>query len=68
LAAAKSVQLVNPENGAVASSKPSIPNEVTQAAPKLCLSMFSDFISMPSLLVINERISIRKLTRKAGTN
>lgn len=47
----KKTQSMKPLNGAVASSKPSMPREVTQAAPNWCLFKARAGMLRPSLLV-----------------
>ncbi len=53
-------------NGAVASSKPRAPIDVTQPAPKECFSRLILFTLIPKAFVIKEITLIKKPTKKAG--
>ena len=55
-----------PVKGAMASSKPNIPREVTVTAPKLCFSKPKALIEIPSRLATKEVISVIALTKNAG--
>jgi hypothetical protein len=66
LAEAKNVQSMKGQNGADASSKLSIPNDVTQADPNWCLLRARGVILIPNLLVRNLAICITNETKNAG--